>query len=68
MITTYNEEQIQAAVAALKAHKEKPFVKHQWEEVVFQLIGDNDPRIRERIYHELDEILENDPGFKFSVM
>jgi hypothetical protein len=68
MTTTYSEEQIQAAVAAMKAHKEKPFVTHQWEELVCQLIRDNDPRFRESIYRELDEILEKDPGFKFTVM
>ena len=64
MSTTYNAQQIQAAVAALKTLKEKPFVKHQWEELVFWLSRDNDPQMRERMYREMDTILEKDPGSK----
>jgi hypothetical protein len=64
MSTTYSVQQIQAAVAALKAFKERPFVSHEWEEIVSRLIRDNDPRLRERMYREVDDILAKDPGFK----
>jgi hypothetical protein len=64
MSTTYSVQQIQAAVAALKAFKERPFVSHEWEEIVSRLIRDNDPRLRERMYREMDDILVKDPGFK----
>ena len=63
MSTTYSHQQIQVAVAALKAHKEKPFVSHEWEELVFRLSRDNDPQLREKMYREMDEITEKDPGF-----
>lgn len=63
MTTTYSKQQILTAVTALKAHKEKPFVTHQWEELVLQLTGGQDPRLREKMCREMDEILKKDPGF-----
>jgi hypothetical protein len=59
----YSPQQIQAAVAALKAYDEKPFVPHQWEELVYHLCRDNDPKMRDRMYREMDEIMKKDPGF-----
>jgi hypothetical protein len=65
MSPKYSVSQIKSAVAALKAHQEKPFVSHQWEELVLLLSHDNDPQMRERMYREMDAILEKDPWFKF---
>jgi hypothetical protein len=62
MSTTYSEQQIKAAVTALNVYHEKPFVKHQWEELVFHLCRNNDPVMRERMIREMDEILEKEPG------
>ena len=64
MVDKYSVQQIKAAVSALKAHKEKPFVSHQWEELVLQLSHYNDPQLREKMCLEMDSILRNDPGFK----
>jgi hypothetical protein len=63
MTSKYSTKQIQAAVAALNTYKEEPFVKHEWEELVLHLSHDNDPRLREKMYREMDEILRKDPGF-----
>jgi hypothetical protein len=63
MSTTYCCQQIQVAVAAMKAYKEKPFVSHEWEELVFRLSRDSDPQLREKMYREIDEIVAKDPGF-----
>ena len=60
----FNKQQIQAALTALKAHKETPFVKHQWEEIVSRLCHDSDPLLRERMKREMDVILKKDPGFR----
>jgi hypothetical protein len=62
MSTTYSAQQIKAAVTALKVYHEKPFVKHQWEELVYHLCRDNDPKMRERMNREMDEILEKESG------
>jgi hypothetical protein len=59
----YSQEQIKAAVAALKAYKEMPFVSHTWGELVSRLCNDEDPKMRERMRREMDDILEKDPGF-----
>ena len=64
MPSKYSAEQIQAAVAAMKAYREKPYVSHEWEELVLRLSRDNDPHLRERMYREMDDIMEKDPGFK----
>jgi hypothetical protein len=64
MSAKFTDQQIKAASSALNAYKEKPFVKHQWEELVFRLSHDSDPCMRERMYHEMDIILEKDPGFR----
>ena len=66
MSTTYSAQQISTAVSALLAYKEEPFVKHQWEELVFHLSHGNDPLMREKMRHEMDEILKKDPGFVHS--
>jgi hypothetical protein len=63
MFTKYSAQQIKTAVTALKAHTEKPFVSHQWEELVLHLCRDNDPGLREKMYREMDDILTKDPGF-----
>lgn len=60
----YSDQQIKAALAALKAYTEKPFVSHKWEELVLRLSQDNDPKMREKMYHEMDIILERDPWNK----
>lgn len=64
MSSIFSEKQIKAAVSALKANKEKHYVSHEWEELVFRLSRDNDPQMREKMYREMDEILAKDPGFK----
>ena len=64
MQSTYSAQQIQAAVTALKAYKEKPFISHEWEEFVLRLSRDSDPLLREKMARELDAIMEKDPGFK----
>lgn len=68
MVGEYSHQQIKTAVAALNAHKEKPFIRHQWEELVLQLSQDNDPQFREKMARELEAILHNDPEFKIEVM
>jgi hypothetical protein len=65
MVEKFSDQQIKAAISALKAHKEKPFVSHQWEELVLQLSHDNDPHFREKMSREMETILDNDPEFKF---
>jgi len=64
MYSKYSAKQVQAAVSALKAYREKPFIRHEWEELVLRLSGDNDPQLRERMYREMDEIMDKDPGFR----
>jgi hypothetical protein len=63
MAVKYSAQQIKAAVTALNALQEKPYVSHQWEELVLRLSRDNDPQLREKMYHEMDAILDKDPGF-----
>ncbi len=63
MYTKYSAKQVKAAVTALKNHKEKPFVRHEWEELVLRLSHDNDPQLREKMYREMDDIMKIDPGF-----
>jgi hypothetical protein len=63
MHPVYSQEQLQAAAAAMRAYKEKPFIKHQWEEIVFKLGYGNDPALREKMYREMDEMMEKDPNF-----
>lgn len=64
MYPKYNAKKVKAAVTALKNYNEKPFVRHEWEELVLRLSLDNDPQLREKMYREMDDILEKDPGFK----
>jgi hypothetical protein len=64
MQSTFSAQQIKAAVTALKAYKEKPFISYEWEELVLRLRNDNDPLLRERMARELDAIMEKDPAFK----
>jgi hypothetical protein len=63
MFPKYSAEQIQAAVAAMKAYDTTACISHEWEELVLRLSHDNDPHLRERMYREMDEIMEKDPGF-----
>jgi hypothetical protein len=64
MSSIYSIQQIQAAVAALKAYKEKPYISHEWEELVLRLSHDSDPKLREQMHREMDDIMDKDPGFK----
>jgi hypothetical protein len=64
MVGKYSSQQISAAVAALNAYKEKPFVSHKWEELVLHLSHDNDPQFRDKMSREMKTILDKDPGFK----
>lgn len=64
MYPIYDAKKVKATLTALKNYKEKPFIRHEWEELVLRLSQDNDPQLRERMYREMDDILENDPGFK----
>jgi hypothetical protein len=64
MFSKYSVQQLQTAAAAMKAHEEKPYVSHEWEELVLCLSHSSDPQLRERMYREMDDILEKDPGFK----
>jgi hypothetical protein len=63
MSPTYSAQQIYASVAALRNYKEELYVSYEWEELVVRLSRDNDPKMRERMYREMDEILKKDPGF-----
>jgi hypothetical protein len=63
MSAKYSAQQIKAAVAALNAYKEKPFVKHQWEELVLRLSHNSDPLLREKMSREMNEVMAKDPGF-----
>lgn len=66
MLVKYSQKQISAAVAALKAHVEKPFVKHQWEEVVYYLSQGEDPAMSKKMSGEMDEIMRKNPGLSVS--
>lgn len=63
MFSRYSTQQIQASLAALKAYKETPCISHEWGELVLRLSHDNDPQLREKMYREMDLLLEKDPGF-----
>lgn len=43
-----------AALAALKSYKERPFVKHQWDELVMNLNRVNDAKLLELIGQDKD--------------
>ena len=62
MQAKYSGAQIAAAVNALKNFSEKPFVKHQWEEVVLFLSQSDDPFMRERMKGEMELIRTKCPG------
>jgi hypothetical protein len=64
MVAKYSAQQIKAAVAALNTHREKQYISHQWGELVLRLSRDEDPQLREKMFRELDVLLENDSGFK----
>ena len=59
----YSEKQIKIAVAALNNHQEKPYISHQWGELVFRLSQDDDPELSKKMCREM-EALDKDPGFK----
>ena len=63
MSPTYSAQQIKESVAALKAYQDKSYVSHEWEELVLQLSKDIDPKLRERMHREMEDILKKDPGF-----
>ena len=54
----FSTQQIKTALEALRGHKEKPFVKHQWEELVTALCHCDDPALRERMQRKLAVIRE----------
>lgn len=64
MLSRYSTTQIQSAVAALKSHKEESYVSHEWGELILRLSHDNDPKLREKMFREMDEVLAKDSGFK----
>jgi hypothetical protein len=68
MSAKYSDQQIKTAVAALKAYKEKPFVEHQWEELVLRLSHDSDPGMREKMKREMNDVMAKDPGFSIFMM
>lgn len=63
MSPTYTAQQIKKSVEALKAYQDKSYVSHEWEELVYQLSKDIDPKLRERMHREMEDILKKDPGF-----
>jgi hypothetical protein len=64
MLSKYSKEQLHAAAEALKAYKEKPFVCHEWQELVSRLCHSSDPQLREKMQQEMKAIMEIDPHFK----
>ncbi len=54
-----SSKKISEAISILNTYKERPFIKHQWEELVQQLSQMNDPQIREIAKREMDTI-QND--------
>ena len=54
-----SSKKISEAISILKSHKEQPFIKHQWEELVQQLSQMNDPQLREIAKREMNTIHEN---------
>lgn len=52
------------AISILNSYRERPFIKHQWEELVQQLSQMNDPQIREIAKVEMVSIIENNGLFK----
>ena len=64
MVNKYNAQQIEAVVTALNANQEKPYISHQWGELVLRLSRDNNPLLRNEMSRELEVLLEKDPGFK----
>ncbi len=62
MSPKHSAKQIKATVDALNAYREKPFVKHQWEELVYYLSRSSDHVLRERMSREMIDLLAKDPG------
>ncbi len=58
----HSDKQMKTAVAALNDFQEKPYISHQWGELVFRLSKDSDPELREKMCREMN-ILDKDPGF-----
>jgi hypothetical protein len=56
-------KQTSEAISILKSYKERPFIKHQWEELVQQLSQMNDPQLREIANREMNTIHENNDWF-----
>ena len=54
---------ISEALLTLKTYKERPFVTHQWEELIQQLSKMNDPQLQEIAKREIDSIRKNDDWF-----
>jgi len=58
-----SSKKIREAISILNSYKERPFIKHQWEELVQQLSQMNDPQLREIAKREMDSIQENSTWF-----
>jgi hypothetical protein len=59
-----SSNRISEAISILNAYKERPFIKHQWEELVQHLSQMNDPQLRDLAKREMDSIHENNAWFK----
>ena len=65
MDKSFSRSQVDAALTALHAYVENPFVPHQWVEIVSYLSHSDDPRLRKMIHAEIDAIIfkEHDEPF-----
>jgi hypothetical protein len=64
--TSFSTQQRKSAVEALSTYKGRPFVKHEWEELVAFLSNSDDPDLRERMRREIEAIKELNPFFRLS--
>ncbi|BCS55932.1 hypothetical protein [Geobacter sp. SVR] len=52
-----------AALSVLASYQEKPFVCHEWEELLVRLSRMDDPQFRDLIDREIEAVRKKDPGF-----
>lgn len=55
----YGDNQIQAALAAMRSYQEKPFVSHEREELLASLNRINDPALKEILSREIEAVRLN---------
>jgi hypothetical protein len=60
----FSAQQRKSAVEALSTYKGRPFVKHEWEEIVAFLSHSDDPDLQERMRREIEAIRELNPFFQ----